>query len=85
MQDKIMIDVHDIGKALGIEFGGVIPEDDRAITNTSAGIKNNKVALNRAFEILTNNIITGEKKLFDCTYKYRGLFGGIKKLIKRSV
>lgn len=85
MQDKVMIDVHDIGKALGIEFGGVIPEDDRAITNTSASIKNNKVALNRAFEILANNIITGEKKLFDCTYKYRGLFGGLKKLIKRSV
>jgi len=85
MQDKIMIDVHDIGKTLGIEFGGVIPEDDKVITNTSATIRNNKVALNRAFEILTNNIITGEKKLYDCTYKYRGLWGNIKKIIKRSV
>lgn len=85
IQDKVMIDVHDIGKTLGIEFGGVIPEDDTVITNTSATIKNNKVALNRAFEILTNNIVKGEKKLFDCTYKYRGLFGGLKKLIKRSI
>lgn len=85
IQDKIMIDVHDIGKTLGIEFGGVIPEDDSVITNTSANIKNKKVTINRAFDILANNIVTGEKKLFDCTYKYRGFWGHIKKLIKRSV
>ena len=85
IKDKIMFDVYDIGKTLGIEFGGVIPEDDNVITTTSDNIKNHKLALNRAFEILTNNIITGEKKLFDCTYKYKGLFGSIKKFLKRSV
>lgn len=85
IQDKLMFDVYDIGKTLGIEFGGVIPEDDNAITNTSVHIKNNKIALNRAFDILSNNIITGEKKLFDCTYKYKGFLGSIKKILKRSV
>lgn len=85
IQDKVMLDVYDIGKTLGIEFGGVIPEDDKVITLTSENIKNSKVAVNRAFEILANNIITGEKKLFDCTYKYRGFIGSIKKLLKRSV
>ena len=85
IQDKLMFDVYDIGKTLNIEFGGVIPEDDKVITSTSENIKNNKIALNRAFEILSNNIITGEKKLFDCTYKYRGIIGSIKKLLKRSV
>lgn len=85
IQDKIMFDVYDIGKTLGIEFGGVIPEDDNVITTTSDNINNKKIALNRAFEILTNNLITGEKKLFDCTYKYKGFLGSIKKLLKRSV
>lgn len=85
IQDKLMFDVYDIGKTLGIEFGGVIPEDDKVITNTSENIKNSKIALNRAFDILSNNIITGEKKLFDCTYKYKGIIGSIKKLLKRSV
>ena len=85
IQDKIMFDVYDIGKTLGIEFGGVIPEDDKVITNTSENIKNNKIEINRAFDILSNNIITGDKKLFDCTYKYRGIIGSIKKLLKRSV
>lgn len=85
IQDKVMFDVYDIGKALNIEFGGVIPEDDKVITNLSENIKNFKIASNRAFEILATNIINGEKKLFDCTYKYKGLIGTIKKLLKRSV
>lgn len=85
IQDKLMFDVHDIGKTLNIEFGGVIPEDDHAITNTSENINNSKIAINRAFEILADNILTGKKRLFDCTYKYRGILGTIKKLLKRSV
>ena len=80
-----MFDVYDVGKTLAIEFGGVIPEDDKVITNTSETIHNAKVAVNRAFDILADNIINGEKKLFDCTYKYKGLLGSIKKLLKRSV
>lgn len=85
IQDKVMIDVYDIGKALNIDFGGVVPEDDKIITNTSESVTNYKISCNRAFEILANNIIHNEKKLFDCTYKYKGLIGSIKKLIKRSV
>ena len=85
IQDKIMIDIYDIGKILNIDFGGVIPEDDNIITTNSETIKNFKISSNRAFEILANNILHNEKKLFDCTYKYRGFIGSIKKLIKRSV
>lgn len=85
IQDKLMFDVYDISKTLGIEFGGVIPEDDFVITLSSDKIKNNKIALNRAFEILCENVVTGSKKLFDCTFKYKGLFGAIKKMLKRSV
>ena len=55
IQDKVMIDVYDIGKTLGIDFGGVIPEDDKVITNTSDNIKNYKIACNRAFDILANS------------------------------
>ncbi len=85
IQDKVMFDVYDIGRALNIEFGGVIPEDDKVISITSDNIKNNKVAVNRAFSLLAQNIITGEKKLFDCTYKYKGFLGGIKKILRRTI
>ena len=50
IQDKIMIDVYDIGKTLNIDFGGVVPEDDKVITITSSLIKNYKIESNRAFE-----------------------------------
>ena len=46
IQDKVMFDVYDIGKTLGIEFGGVIPEDDKVITSTSENIRNTKIAVN---------------------------------------
>ena len=85
IQDKIMFDVYDVGRTLKIDFGGVVPEDDKVIINTSENIGNYKIACNRAFDILADNIIHNEKKLFDCTYKYRGILGSIKKLIKRSV
>ena len=85
IQDNIMCDVYEIGKILNIEFGGVVPDDDNVLTINSSRIKNTKVPLNRAVSILANNIITGEKKLYDCTYKYRGLLGGIMKKIKRCV
>ncbi len=85
IQDKVMIDIHDIGKILNIDFGGVIPEDDSVILNTSENIKNFKTSSNRAFDILANNILNNEKKLFDCTYKYKGFIGTIKKFLKRSV
>ena len=47
IQDKVMFDVYDIGKTLGIEFGGVIPEDDNVIVSSSDNIKNFKLAVNR--------------------------------------
>lgn len=84
IQDKLMLDVYDIGKSLNIDFGGVIPDDDNVILSSSENITDQRIALNRAFDILAENILTGEKKLFDCTYKYRGFFGRIKKLLKRS-
>lgn len=85
IQDKIMFDVYDIGKALNVEFGGVIPEDDTIISSTSQTIKNKKIAVNRAFEILSDNILDGTKKLFDCTFKYKGLFGTMKKILRKMV
>ena len=33
IQDKVMIDVYDIGRTLNIDFAGVIPEDDKIITS----------------------------------------------------
>lgn len=85
--DKLMLDVYDISKALKIEFGGVIPEDDNVILNQV--YNNNKLDYHlpshKAFFILSQNIETGSKKLYDCTYKYKGVIGGMRKFFKKKL
>ena len=82
-----MLDVYDIAKALNIEFGGVIPEDDNVtLFSNFAKVKiDYSLPCFRAISLLKENIETGSKKLFDCTYKYKGLIGSVKKLLKRKV
>lgn len=86
VMDKLMLDVYDIQKALNVEFLGVIPEDDKLQIASVREIKklSSKYAFDRAFFTLTDNLVTGSKKLFDCTYKYKGILGGIKKRLKRK-
>ena len=85
--DKLMLDVYEISKVLKIEFGGVIPEDDFV---TVSQIKNSnkldfKLPSHKAFLILSDNIETGSKKLYDCTYKYKGVIGSMRKFFKKKL
>ena len=87
IKDKLMLNVYDIANALNIEFGGVIPEDDSVtlFSNFSKVRIDYSLPCFRAVAVLKENIETGSKKLFDCTYKYKGLIGSVKKLLKRKV
>lgn len=85
--DKLMLDVYDISRALKIEFGGVIPEDDNVVIGqiNNSNRLDYKLPSHRAFLILSDNIETGSKKLYDCTYKYKGVVGGMRKFFKRKM
>lgn len=85
--DKLMLDVYDISKTLNVEFGGVIPEDDFITIGQVANTNrlNYKLPSHRAFLLLSDNIETGSKKLFDCTYRYKGMLGGMRKFFKRKI
>ena len=85
--DKLMLNVYDISKTLHIEFGGVIPEDDYICIGQikDSNRLDYKLPCNRAFLILSDNIETGSKKLFDCTYKYKGVIGSVRKFFKRKM
>lgn len=86
IKDKLMLDVYDIASTLNLDFAGVLPEDD-LITINSNTVKlkiNYSYPCFRAIKILADNVLTNSKKLFDCTYKYRGLLGGFRKLLKRK-
>lgn len=85
--DKLMLDVYDISKALKIEFGGVVPEDDNVVASQihNCNKLDYKLPSHKAFLILSDNIETGSKKLYDCTYKYKGVIGGMRKFFKRKI
>ncbi|MDD4350615.1 MAG: septum site-determining protein MinD [Clostridia bacterium] len=87
IKEKMMLDVYEISKALGIEFGGLIPEDDHISNCLNIGTirLNDKYSSVRAFDVLAENILTGSKKLFDCTYKYKGLLGNVRRLLKKRI
>lgn len=80
-----LMTIESIVRALNIPLLGVIPEDDAIGASCSIGsrIQSNESA--RAFTLLSENIHNGSKKIFDCTYKYRGLMGYLKRNIKKRV
>ncbi len=84
--NKEMISVEDINGILKKRVIGVIPEDDSISTlSTLGGTVNEKCKISRAFQLLSENIIDGTAKIYDCTQKYRGLLGLLKRKIKRRV
>lgn len=80
-----MMTVENIVRALNLPLLGVIPEDDAIGGSNSLGTRVQSIESARAFTLLSENIHNGSKKIFDCTYKYRGLMGYIKRNIKKHV
>lgn len=80
-----MMTVENIVRALNLPLLGVIPEDDAIGESNSLGERVQSIESARAFTLLSENIHNGSKKIFDCTYKYRGLVGYIKRNIKKHV
>ena len=80
-----LMTIESIVKALNLPLLAVIPEDDTISSSCSVGerVQSNESA--RAFTLLSENIHNGSKKIFDCTYKYRGLIGYLKRNIKKRV
>ena len=84
MMNGEMIDVDEIIKFLHIPMLGVIPEDDDITALSSIGALGGSNS-NRAWVLLAENLHNGTKKVYDCTQKYRGFFGSIRRNIKRRM
>lgn len=79
-----MLSRADVERLLGTEVYGMIPEDDgmNLLSNSfdygiGAGVS--------ACGALARGILSGTPEVFDLTKKYRGLFGGIKRRMKRRL
>lgn len=84
--DGEMFSVNTIKDFLKCEIVGAIPEDDsvsRALINGGA-VNDNSIS-NDAFKIVANNLHNGTHIEYDCTKKYKGFFGGLRKKVKRLV
>lgn len=83
--DGQLLNIENIVKALNLPLLGVIPEDDEIGSSCSVGGRMQSGESARAFTLLSENIHNGSKKIFDCTYKYRGLMGYLRRNIKKKV
>lgn len=80
-----IISIEKIIELLNIPIMGVIPDDDAISTLSSLGAFAYGTTGAKAFSILAENVHNGSKKIYDCTYRYRGFMGVIRRNIKRKV
>lgn len=86
IMDSKMISISAINDCLNASLIGVIPDDDAvSIQMLKGGAFDVDSQIQKSLKMIANNLITGENKIFDCTKKYRGLIGSIRKKIKKRV
>ena len=75
-----------IKEYLNTELVGVIPEDDAiSLALNFGGAVNKTNSSFEAFNIIAKNIHYGEHNYYDCTKKYKGVVGNLRKKIRRFV
>ena len=84
---KEMLSVEKISEYLKLSIVGAVPEDDAVISCQSLlgeGLMQSN-SFNKSFHYIVNKIHCGEYKVFDCTRRYRGVVGSIRRRLKRWV
>ena len=81
-----MINVETIAEYLECDLLGVVPDDDVISTKllTGGGIDDSS-NVNKSFYMITNKLHNGIDDVFDCTKKYKGVVGHLRRNIRRLV
>lgn len=84
--DGDMFNHSTIKEYLNIDLLGVVPDDDgvNLALNIGGAVSKNSVAY-EAFDIISRNLHNGERVVYDCTKRYKGLIGSIRKKIRKMV
>ena len=81
-----MIDVNEVSNILKTKLIGAIPEDDDI---SSLSVMGETITLKsdsyKSFKLLSENLVNGTNFIYDCTYKYSGFWGNIRRSLKRRV
>lgn len=81
-----MLGVDDIVNLLKLSPVGVIPESDDITTcNSTGGKLRHGSSAEFAFTLIAENIHKGTRKIYDCTHRFKGVFGRLKRNLKRLV
>lgn len=79
MMNGDVLSPREICDILKIPLIALIPEDDSVFLNNLGG------DVTKAFKILASNIVDGKHKIYDVTKKYSGVFGSIRRSLKKSI
>ena len=80
-----MISVEKIMEILDESILGVIPDDDALGALSAIGAFSFNASGTKAFAILAENLQNGGRKIYDCTYRYRGMVGTIRRNLRRRI
>ena len=69
----------EISDVLKIPLVGVSPDDDKITAGLTLGVGQS----GKAFSVLAANVRKNKRKIYDCTAKYTGFFGSIRRKLKR--
>ena len=83
--DGQQLSAEDIVRLLKLPPIGVLPESDAVNIYNRFDAKGKERAEGDPIGLLADNLIGGGRVLYDATKKYRGLFGGIKRSLKKLV
>ena len=73
-----MLDAYEVFALLNANPLAVLPEDDNVNCYLEAGYGN------VAYKMLASNLHDGKRQMYDCTSKYRGFFGKLRRNAKRN-
>lgn len=83
---KEMLGVDNIAKYLKLDVLGSIPDDDYISYQLLSGGKLKRNAESyTAFRYIVDKLHNGKNQIFDCTKKYKGILGSIKRSIRKWV
>jgi septum site-determining protein MinD len=81
-----MLTIESIAGLLKKKIIGVIPENDSIVYNTAIGrTLYGSACIKECFSLIADNIHSGGSRLYDPARSYKGLFGAIKRSIKKRV
>ena len=80
-----MMSVEEIVSLLSVGLVGVVPEDDEVSVAQGLGGEVRQGAAAAALDLAVQNILRNENYIYDCTRRYRGLFGAVRRNLRCRV